>query len=76
MHDNGTEYRFYDSNFDCDSCKNMCKNDTTCTGVECGQKRKCVMWTAGSCGTLEQQSRDEPTYRTCMKYDEGDDLAL
>ena len=72
MFNNGTDYRFYDANDDCDSCKRKCKNDDTCAGVECGLHRGCVMWNSEKCGTLEHQSRDDPTYSTCMKYDEGD----
>ena len=76
MYSNGTDYQFYDARDDCDSCKRKCKNDATCAGVECGINRGCVMWTSEKCGTLEQQSRDDSTYHTCMKYDEGDSFIV
>ena len=67
----GGQYGFYDLNGDCDSCKSECKNDSNCAGVECGKNSKCVWWKHGECGTLAQQARDDPSYKTCMKYDEG-----
>ena len=67
----GAQYGFYNLNGDCNSCKFKCKNDSNCAGVECGRDSKCVWWKQGECGTLALQSRDDPSYKTCMKYDEG-----
>ena len=67
----GSDYDFYDQKGDCESCKSRCWNDSTCAGVECDRNNKCVWWKHGECGTLTTQSRDDPYYKTCMKYDEG-----
>ena len=73
---NDTHYGYYNSNDECNACKNICRNDVWCGGVECGKDRGCKWWKAGNCGTLEKQLRDDPSYRTCMKYDEGEDKDL
>ena len=73
---NNTHYGYYNLNDDCSDCKNICKNDSWCGGVECGEIRGCKWWKVGNCGTLQMQLRDDPSYRTCMKYDEGDDNDL
>ena len=72
MNKTGFEYSSSDSNDDCQACKIKCSNDTTCAGIECGRNRGCKFWNDGFCGTLEQQSRVNENYSTCMKYDEGD----
>ena len=68
----GLEYGFYNISGDCELCKARCRNDSNCGGIECGREDdQCVYWKKGECGTLEKQSREDPTYKTCMKYDEG-----
>ena len=68
----GSDAGFYDLKGDCESCKSRCLNNSRCAGVECGRKdNKCVWWKPGECGTLMKQSREDSSYKTCMKYDDG-----
>ena len=67
----GLQYGFYDISGDCEICKTRCRNDSNCGGIECGREDQCMYWKNGECGTLEKQIREDPTYKTCMKYDEG-----
>ena len=50
----------------------MCRNDSKCDGVECGENYKCYWWGLGICGNTEKQFKETRTMnRTCMKTDEG-----
>ena len=73
-HLSGTEYKVYNNISDCKLCKDICRNDTNCGGVDCGKTVSCTWWKVGICGSLEQQARDDPEYSTCMKYDEGNTI--
>ena len=65
------DYDIYSNNSDCELCKDICRNDTNCGGVDCGGTVSCTWWKVGICGSLEKQAREDSSYRTCMKYDEG-----
>ena len=74
MHTKGIDYDVYTKNGDCKSCKEICRNDTNCEGVDCGHTVSCTWWKVGICGSWLTQSSDDAAYTTCMKYDKGSDF--
>ena len=71
---NGSDYGSYNTSGGCSACKDKCRNDVNCGGVECGGKRwwqKCNWWKHGFCGTSDLQTIDVTGQYTCMKYDAG-----
>jgi len=76
MHENNTDYVDYNSNDDCDACKESCRYNVSCGGVQCGKGVGCNLWKVDVCGDLYKQQRENASYRTCMKYDEGNPRVL
>lgn len=76
LYQKGTDYGYYSSNTDCTACKILCAANKDCGGVDCEGNQGCIWWRAGVCGLRKDQSRDDPDYRTCMKYDKGIDSVL
>ena len=72
-HEKGKDYGLFWHFSNCTLCKEECKKNISCGGVDCGGTRDCTWWKAGICGSLEKQARVDPSYSTCMKYDKGNE---
>ena len=72
-HKLNVDYVNYSSNDDCDSCKESCRYNVSCGGVQCGKGAGCKLIKVDVCGVdaVHNQQQEDASYRTCMKYDKG-----
>ena len=57
-HEKGKDYGLFGHFSNCTLCKEECKKNNTCGGVDCGGTRDCTWWKAGICGSFEPKAED------------------
>ena len=61
------------TNNNCTFCTNKCDNDANCAGVECGSpKNYCSWWKQGKCVTEAELTKEDYSYKTCIKHQIGE----